>query len=109
MEHAMIGRLRLLRKYYLGVSMLAASAAVTSWALYTRAGDGSPKGGEAVTAPASPQGGSVVCFGHVDVEPGVTALYPIQPGRVTEVLVREDDSVKAGTVLFRLDDRRAKF
>jgi multidrug resistance efflux pump len=43
------------------------------------------------------------------VEPGVTALYPVRPGRVTDVLVHEDDSVKAGTVLFRIDDRPAKF
>lgn len=104
----MNGRNRLVRNYFLGVSALAASVAATSWVLYSRAGDTSAKHGDVAAAAAIPQGSSVVCFGHVDVEPGVTALHPVQPGRVAEVLCQEDDSVKAGTVLFRLDDRRAQ-
>src|SRR5262249_25122358 len=39
---------------------------------------------------------AVVCHGHVDVEDGVTALNPVQPGRVVEVAVREGQAVKAG-------------
>jgi multidrug resistance efflux pump len=56
---------------------------------------------------SSPGPGSVVCFGYVDVEPGLTALYPLQPGRVEEVLIQENQAVKAGTVLLRLDKRLA--
>ncbi len=112
----MIGKHRVLHPWFLGVSVLAASVAGTGWALYTRAGDTPAKGGDTPATAASGAraregngtGNSVVCFGHVDVEPGITALYPVQPGRVVEVLVHEDDTVKAGTVLFRLDDRRAK-
>jgi multidrug resistance efflux pump len=48
-------------------------------------------------------------MGHVDVEQGVQSLYPTQPGRVAEVLVHEDQSVPAGAILFRLDERPAKF
>lgn len=48
---------------------------------------------------------SVVCFGYVDLEHGVTPLYPLAPGRVIKVEVRESQSVEAGTVLVRLDDR----
>src|SRR5438132_4951683 len=104
----MTRRHRILRNWFLGVCMLAASLAGTGWVLYTRAGDSPVKAGEATSTATRSQGTSVVCFGHVDADPGVTALYPVQPGRVSEVLVHEDDSVKAGTVLFRLDDRRAK-
>jgi multidrug resistance efflux pump len=42
------------------------------------------------------------------VEHGVTPLYPLVPGRVVKVEVRESQSVKAGTVLIRLDDRLAR-
>jgi multidrug resistance efflux pump len=96
------------KSWFLGVSVLAASMLCTGWVLYTPAGNAAAKAAETAAAATSSQVNSVVCFGHVDVEPGVTALYPVQPGRVAEVLVHEDDSVKAGTVLFRLDDRRAK-
>src|SRR5438477_296119 len=51
----------------------------------------------------------VVCFGYADLEAGVTNLHPSQVGRVEEVLVRENDSVAAGAVLLRLDDRAARF
>ncbi len=50
----------------------------------------------------------VVCLGHVDLEEGVTALNPVQPGRVVEVAVREGQKVKAGTVLLRQDDQQAR-
>jgi multidrug resistance efflux pump len=50
----------------------------------------------------------VVCFGYVDLEPGVAALAPLQPGRVAEVCVRENQHVAAGTVLLRLEDELAR-
>jgi multidrug resistance efflux pump len=50
----------------------------------------------------------VVCFGHVDVEHGVTPLYPLVPGRVVQVDVRESQSVQAGAILLRLDDTLAR-
>ena len=56
----------------------------------------------------SPATQRVVCFGYVDVEHGVTPLYPLAPGRVVKVEVRESQSVEAGTVLVRLDDRLAR-
>jgi multidrug resistance efflux pump len=57
-------------------------------------------------APVGGQG--VVCVGQVDLEHGVTALYPLQPGRVAEVPVHEGEEVSAGTVLLRLEDGPAK-
>lgn len=50
----------------------------------------------------------VVCFGQVDLTHGVTALVPLQPGRVSELLVEEGQTVTEGTLLVRLDDRVAK-
>jgi multidrug resistance efflux pump len=105
----MKGTDRPLRLWFLGISVLMASILGTGWVLHSHAGDSAAKSTETTAATTTPAAGSVVCFGHVDVEPGVTALYPVRPGRVSEVLVHEDDSVRAGTVLFRLDDRPAQF
>jgi len=51
----------------------------------------------------------VVLSGYVDVEEGIISLYPLQPGRVERVLVRENSAVKKGAELLRLDERLARF
>ncbi len=94
--------------WFVGLALLAASIAGATWVLHSRAGEGPPKEGSTAPPTAGRGERTVTCFGHVDVEGGVTALYPLQPGRVTEVLVREDESVKAGAVLFRMEDRLAQ-
>jgi multidrug resistance efflux pump len=94
--------------WILGCLVLAVSVAGTSLVMHSRAGDGRSQEqlpGNSVTA----SGDGVVCFGHVDVEHRVRNLYPAQLGRVEEVPVHEDDSVKAGTVLLRIDSRPAQF
>jgi multidrug resistance efflux pump len=48
-----------------------------------------------------------ICFGHVDCEHGVAALYPVQPGQVVWV-VSENKQVRKGEVLLRVDDRLAQ-
>lgn len=60
----------------------------------------------------------VVCVGHVDVEKGVVALLPRQPGLVTYVADEfvydkakqkfVTNRVKAGTVLLKIDDTTAR-
>src|SRR4051794_29665777 len=55
-----------------------------------------------VSQPPAAQG--VVCFGTVDLEFGTTSLGALQPGRVAEVLVRENQVVPKGMELVRLDD-----
>jgi multidrug resistance efflux pump len=51
----------------------------------------------------------VIAFGYVDLQDGVRSLHPTVPGgRVTEVLVKEGESVPAGAVLLRLDDTQAR-
>jgi len=49
-----------------------------------------------------------VCFGFVDTEDGVVNIYPIQLGLVKKVNVKENEPVKAGEVLFEMDDRLAR-
>jgi multidrug resistance efflux pump len=73
-----------------------------------------PQGGrhsdrpEDVAAAQQEDARMVVCYGFADLEYGVTGLHPNQPGRVVEVRARENEAVKAGDVLLRLDDRAAK-
>lgn len=64
--------------------------------------------GEGTKGAAKNGSGEVVCFGQVDLRHGVTALYPLQAGRVAEVPVQEGQTVSQGAVLVRLDDRPAK-
>src|SRR5262249_17815315 len=86
--------------WLLGVASLAVRLARARWMMRSNAGPsttGSPGGG--------PTSALLYCIGHVDVENGVTYPYPVAPGRVVEVKVREGQAVKAGDVLFRTDDR----
>jgi multidrug resistance efflux pump len=61
----------------------------------------------AKTAPSKDDRSSVA-VAFVDVEEGVTPLYPTRPGRVIEVAVRDGDTVKKGDVLLRVDDSLAQ-
>ncbi len=63
--------------------------------------DGSPAG--------DPDHSDIVCLGYVDVEGGVVSLTPAQPGRVLEVPAKENEFVRNGEVLVRLDDATARF
>jgi HlyD family secretion protein len=56
----------------------------------------------------SQEGDVAVCFGQVDLLHGVTALFPLQSGRVVEVLVEEGQSVAEGMPLLRLEDASAR-
>jgi multidrug resistance efflux pump len=89
--------------WLLGVALLAGSAAGAGWLLnHSRAANDA--------APESPGGSStpgVICTGYVDVEDGLTSLYPVQPGQVTEVAVKEGEAVTKGKVLLRVDNRLA--
>jgi HlyD family secretion protein len=89
--------------FYLGLVTLIASTAGAGWVIsHSRAGH-SP------TVSSDPAEPAVVCFGYVDGPAGVTALTPLVAGRVTQVEVQENEPVKAGSVLMRLDDRLAQF
>jgi multidrug resistance efflux pump len=90
--------------WIIGVVALVASTAGAISALHSRqTGEPLPQKPGAVVAAAGP-----VFQGTVDTESGVIGLFPTQPGRVVEVLVHENDKVKAGAPLMRMDDRLAK-
>jgi multidrug resistance efflux pump len=65
--------------------------------------------GHTPTVSSDPAEPALVCFGYVDGPAGVTSLVPLVAGRVTRVEARENEAVKAGSVLVRLDDRLAQF
>jgi multidrug resistance efflux pump len=52
--------------------------------------------------------GRAVAISHVDVEQGVTQLYPVRPGRVVKVYVKEGDEVQERAPLLKVDDELAK-
>jgi multidrug resistance efflux pump len=69
--------------------------------------------GEGVAGAAEPMadedtGKLVVCFGYADLEAGIMALNPSQPGRVDQIFVKDNVTVPAGAPLFHLDDRAAR-
>lgn len=92
----------------LGLTALTVSTAGAIFALHPREGAVPAQGATAVALAARDSGGGVVCYGYVDVEGGVTPLAPLQPGRVAEVAVHENDTVKAKQVLFRMDSTLAE-
>jgi HlyD family secretion protein len=66
------------------------------------------QGSQSQSSAESPSTQTIVCFGYVDVEHGVTPLYPLMPGRVVSIEARESQFVEAGAVLIRLDERLAQ-
>jgi membrane fusion protein (multidrug efflux system) len=84
---------------FLGVVALTVSGTGAWWAVTD-----SPEPPAADDPPAA----EVLTFGHADVEPGVARLAPVQPGRVHTVSVTDNQPVKAGDELLRLDDEPAR-
>jgi multidrug resistance efflux pump len=66
------------------------------------------KGPPAAAADPGPAAAEVLAFGHADADPGVARLAPVQPGRVLAVPARDNQVVKAGDELLRLDDEPAR-
>jgi multidrug resistance efflux pump len=94
--------------WIIGALLASASVAGTGLVLASRdrvsiAGAATPTTGSNDTPAAT-----VTCFGHADVEGGVATLYPLQAGRVEQVCVHENDEVRAGTTLLKLDVRPAE-
>ncbi len=52
---------------------------------------------------------AITCLGYVDVENGITSLSPARPGCIVEIVAREGEAVRAGSVLLRIDDRSARY
>jgi HlyD family secretion protein len=99
------------RAWWLLLLALLAASTPAAGLLFTYSSRGAPPTAsertEKKTTPST-EGEGIVCFGQVDLIHGVTALYPLQPGRVAEVLVEEGQTVAEGTVLVRLEDGPAR-
>jgi multidrug resistance efflux pump len=91
--------------WILGLVLAGASVAGTGFALAIRHGVPPSETAPPKLTPGDASVGGVTCFGHADVQGGVSSLYPLQPGRVVELCVHEDDEVTAGTVLLQMDAR----
>jgi len=92
---------------WVGILLLAASLAGVGWGWHVPAGDGSA-GASSAKRLVESMPRRAVCFGHGDVLGGVLELYPLQPGRVVEVFVQDNQEVKKGTPLFQMDDTLAQ-
>lgn len=88
----------------LGVVTLVASLVIAAVSLRSHAGDRSPSP-TAVPAASTPGDDQPwMSLGYVDIAGGVTWLYPLQPGRVKSIAAVENEPIKKGAELFRLED-----
>jgi multidrug resistance efflux pump len=89
--------------------LLLSSVAGAVWVVHIRAED-DPAGLPDVPAPHSNkpvmQPDGVVCRGEVSVDGKVFDLYPMIPGEIAEIPVTENQLVKKGAVLLKIDDRK---
>jgi len=75
---------------------------LATWALGFRGAHGPEAPNDLLAVPGA------VHFGFVDLEHGSTGLYPLEPGRVARVAVKENDRVPAGAPLLYLDEEAAR-
>jgi multidrug resistance efflux pump len=94
-------RWRISLPVWLGVVLLLASVGGASLSLRTHAGDGSAPVPSA-SSPADNQ--PWMALGHVDVEGGVTPLYPQRMGQVKSIEAHENEPVSADAPLFHLEN-----
>jgi HlyD family secretion protein len=85
----------------LGLVLLLASLIVAGLSLHSHANHPSTSSTSAATSADDRRWYSL---GYVDIEGGVTQVYPLQPGRVKSIEATENESVKAGEALFHLED-----
>lgn len=85
----------------LGVVLFLASLVIAARSIRSHAGD-SPTYSAPAAKPA--EDSRWMSLGYVDIEGGVTPLYPLQLGRIKSIDVAENEEVKAGAPLFHLED-----
>src|SRR5947209_3405692 len=85
--------------WIVGILLLVASLVGANWAFNTPATD---QGSDSAKGSA-PTPALVIALGYIDGDPGVTRLYPVQSGRVVEV-VKEGTQARKGDPLPRVDD-----
>lgn len=96
--------------WVLGLALLLSSVGGAVWVVHIRAEDDPPGLPDAPAPRAGKslmQADGVVCRGEVSVDGKISDLYPY-PGQIVEIPVSENQIVKEGTVLLRLDDKQQK-
>src|SRR5208283_1537064 len=92
----------------LGLALLVASTAGAIFVLHARGGPEPSRTAQTPDATYTGIPGSVTCYGTVDLDQGVAPLAPLQPGRVLDVKVKENQVVKKDDILLTLDDQLAQ-
>jgi membrane fusion protein, multidrug efflux system len=96
--------------WLLGLALLTGSLLGAGHVLHSRPNDTSTGRGDKTPTERQPYSTSqgVYCHGTVDVESVYTnhQLYPVQMGKVVEILAAETLSVRAGDILLRVDDEQ---
>lgn len=85
----------------LGILLLLASLVVAAMSLESHTGRSSASSTSPSTSTDNQRWYSL---GYIDIEGGVTRIYPVQLGRVKSIEARENENVKAGQPLFHLED-----
>lgn len=85
----------------LGLLVLSASFVIVALTLRSHA---SPSSVLATSASKPIQDKRWYSLGYVDIEGGVTKLYPLQQGRIKSITARENESIKTGDPLLYLED-----
>lgn len=85
----------------LGILLLVASLVFAAMSLESPNGRSSVPS-SATSLPADHQRWN--SLGYIDIEGGVTRLYPVQPGRVKSIEAHENEFVKAGQPIFHVED-----
>ncbi len=95
----------------LGIVLLVVGVGGAGWVANRFWGPSSPASVEA-NGQGEPPGATdeegVVCTGYVDLEHGIRSLAPLRPGRVAEIIAKENQHVESGTAILRLEDVDAK-
>jgi len=94
-------RWRIALPVWLGVILLLASIGIAALSLRSHAGDSSSFS-PAATTPGDDN--PWMSLGYVDIEGGVTPLYPLQPGRVKRIEAVENEPMPSNAPLLHLDD-----
>lgn len=94
--------------YWFLIAIAIAAILISTAVRFSRSNASPPTPPASVARAAGRENKGVVCFGIVDLEHGIASLAPLQPGRVAEVLVAENQKVAQGTDLLRLEDGVAR-
>ncbi|HEY7329389.1 MAG TPA: hypothetical protein VH592_17240 [Gemmataceae bacterium] len=85
----------------LGVLVLLASFVIVAITLHSQASPTTASSGSAAAPNDAKRWNSL---GLVDIQGGVTSIYPLQMGRVKSIEAKENEFIKAGAPLFHVED-----